>query len=101
MARRDLTVRLAAEIRGFPRGDADSRNAGDTEGQLWPRIRAFVDARAGSVDESCWLGAKRVSPLLYDYPVNLHGKNSPVAMTTGAPRMRGRSVTHHRALEGS
>jgi hypothetical protein len=101
MARRDLTVRLAAEIRGFPRGDTDSRNAGDTEDQLWPRIRAFVDARAGSVDESRWLGAKSVSPLLYDYPVSLHGKNSPVAMTSGAPRTRARSVTHHRALEAS
>ena len=101
MARRDLTVRLTAEIRCFPRGKADLRYACGIEGQLWPRIRAFVDTRAGSVDEPCLLGAKRVSPLFYDYQMSLHGKNSPVAMTTGAPRTRARSVTHHRALEGS
>ena len=101
MARHDLTVRHATETCSCSRRDADSHAAWGIKGPLRPRIGALVDAHAGSVDESFDFGANESFCLLYDYPVSLHGKNSPVVMTTGAPRTRSRSVTHRRALEGS
>jgi hypothetical protein len=98
MARRDLTLCHGVEVRSFPHGDADLRYASGVGVQLRPRIRGS-SARARPVDESSGFDAKRVSRLLYDYPVSLRGKNSPVAMIEVAPRTRARCVAQHRALE--